>query len=100
MDHGLKRPIKYTYYGGYKGKNKIVVATTRGSNIAEVLPNVSRFMTRKSARYGAVVAEVIDEENFNELLLVATYWPGEKFNVIFEQDVHRPVCLTNIEETV
>lgn len=94
------RPLKFTYYSGMKGRKKVEVCVTRGSNIAEVLPNVSRFMTRKGWKYGAVVGEVIDEANNNQLLLVATYWPGEKFSVMFEQDVTRPICLTDFGEVL
>lgn len=88
------RTIKFTYYGPSpsRGKNKPVVKTTHGSRIDEVLPNVSRMMTRK-LKGEAVVGEAYDDE-FGELLLVATYYPGEKFNVVFEQDVNRPVCIT------
>lgn len=97
MNTAYERTIKTTYYGASpgRGKAKPVVRTTRGSRISECLPNVARFMT-VHARWGAVVAEVTDEL-FGELLLVATYFPGEKFNVVFERDVTRPVCLlTNL----
>ena len=98
-DPNVVRPIKFTYYGMApgRGQKKPVVRVTRGSNIGEVLANVSRFMTR-NPKWGAVVAEVTDEANFNEVLLVATYFPGEKFAVVFEQDVARPVCLLDDDD--
>lgn len=86
------RTIKFTYYGpAPKGKKKPVVKVTHGSRIDEVLPNMSRMMTRK-LKGDAVVAEAHDEQ-YGELLLVGSYFPGEKFAVVFEQDVHRPVCI-------
>jgi hypothetical protein len=90
---GAERTIKTTYYGPSpgRGKAKPVVKITRGSRIGECLPNASRMLTTR-LNGDAVVAEVTDEL-FGQLLLVATYFPGEKFNVIFEQDVNRPVCI-------
>lgn len=92
------RSIKTTYYGPSpgRGKPKPVVRTTRGSRISECLPNVARMLTRNN-RWNAVVAEVVDEE-YGELLFVATYFSGEKFNTIFEHDVNRPVCIDMFEE--
>jgi hypothetical protein len=91
------RIIKTTYYGQphKKGGKKPVVKVTYGSNPLEVLPNITRHMVRND--YGAVVASAEDTE-YGELLLVATYFIGESFKVGFEQDVRRPVCVTNIEE--
>lgn len=87
------RTIKFVYYGHSpgRGKPKPVVKVTHGSRIDECLPNVSRMMTRK-LHGDAVVAEVHDE-TYGELLLVASYFPGEKFNVVFEKDTTRPVCI-------
>ena len=98
MSNQPERTIKTTYYGASpgRGKKKPVVRITRGSNIKECLPNVARFMTT-NPRWNAEVAEVVDEA-YGELLLVATYFPGEKFNVVFEQDVTRPVCIFNLDE--
>lgn len=92
------RPIKTTYYGPSMGRNKPkpVVKITRGSRIAECLPNVARLMTTNN-RHNAVVAEVVDE-TYGELLFVATYFPGEKFQTVFEHDVKRPVCIPYYEE--
>lgn len=87
------RTIKTTYYGPGRGKNKPVIKITRGSRIGECLPNVTRMLTQK-LRGDAVVAEVYDE-TYGELLLVVTYYPGEKLQTVFEHDVNRPVCLTN-----
>jgi hypothetical protein len=96
----MLRPIKTTYYGPKEGRGKNAyhpeVQVTRGSRIEECLANVARKMTRNN-QVGAVVAEVVDE-TYGELLLVATYFPGEQFQVVMEQDVHRPVCITNYEE--
>lgn len=88
------RTIKTTYYGASpkRGKQKPVVRITRGSRIGECLPNVTRMLTQ-NLKGDAVVAEVYDEI-FGELLLVVTYFPGEKLNVMFEQDVTRPLCIT------
>lgn len=86
------RTIRTTYYGPGRGKNKPKIKETRGSLIGECLPNVTRMMTTK-LKGEAIVAEVYDE-TYGELLLVATYFPGEKFTVIFEKDVNRPVCVT------
>ena len=93
MSNQPVRTIKTTYYGPSpgRGKSKPVVRVTHGSRISECLPNVARFMT-VNPRWNAVVAEVTDE-TYGELLLVATYFPGERFNVVFEQDVNRPVCI-------
>jgi hypothetical protein len=91
------RIIKTTYYGQpeRKGGKKPVVKVTYGSNPLEALPNVTRRMVRNLD--GAVVASVEDTE-YGELLLVATYFIGESFKVQFERDVTRPVCVTNIED--
>lgn len=86
------RTIKTTYYGPGRGKNKPIIKVTRGSRIGECLPNVTRMLTQK-LRGDAVVAEVYDE-TYGELLLVVTYYPGEKLQTLFEQDVNRPVCIT------
>lgn len=93
----LALPIVYTYYGASpgRGKKKPKVKQYRGSSYEEVAANVTRWMTRKN-RHVAVVAEVTDE-TYGELLLVATYWPGEKFQIAFEQDVTKPVCVTNFD---
>lgn len=92
-----ERTIKTTYYGHSvgRGRKKPVVQTTYGSRIEEAAANVTRWMTRKN-RHLAVVAEVVDL-TYGELLLVATYFPGEKFSIAFEKDVTRPVCITNYE---
>jgi len=88
------RTIKTTYYGPSpgRGKQKPEIRITRGSRIGECLPNVTRMLTQK-LKGDAVVAEVHDEM-FGELLLVVTYFPGEKLTVMFEHDVSRPVCIT------
>lgn len=90
-----ERTIKTVYYGPSpgRGKPKPVIKITRGSRLAEVGPNIMRMMTSK-LKGAAIVAEAHDE-TYGELLLVATYFPGEKFNTVFEQDVVRPVCITN-----
>jgi hypothetical protein len=97
VSNQLARTIKTTYYGPSpgRGKAKPVIKVTHGSRIGECLPNVSRMMTQ-NLRGDAVVAEVVDE-TYGELLLVATYFPGEKFNTVFEQDVKRPVCITDAD---
>lgn len=87
----MNRTLITTYYG--PGKHKPVVKTTRSSIRDEVGPNVLRHMTRND--YGAVVAVVHDCETA-ELLLVATYAIGKKFQVVFESDVKNPVCITDI----
>lgn len=89
----MERTIKTTYYGpsAGRGKAKPVIKRTRGSRIGECLPNVTRMMTQ-GLKGDAVVAEVHDE-TYGELLLVVTYFPGEKLQVLFEQDVTRPVCI-------
>lgn len=96
----VARPIRYDYYGPKTGRGpkakRPLIKTVRGSNIAEVGANVTRWMTRKN-RHLAEVCDVTDE-TYGELLLVATYFPGEKFQIVFEQDVHRPVCVTYFEE--
>lgn len=96
-----ERTIKTTYYGPAKGRGKDarkpVIKTTRGSRIGECLPNVVRMLTQ-NLRGQAEVAEVYDE-TFGELLLVVTYFPGEKMQTVFEQDVTRPVCIiTGLEQ--
>lgn len=97
VDH--TRPIRYDYYGPKIGRGKDAkrprVKTIRGSNIAEVNANVARWMTQKNS-FGAEIADVTDE-TYGELLCVATYLPGEKFQIVFERDVHRPVCVTDFE---
>lgn len=92
-----ERTIKTTYYGPSpsRGKKKPAVQTTHGSRIEEAAANVVRWMTRKN-RHLAVVAEVVDT-TYGELLLVATYFPGEQFRIVFEKDVTRPVCVTNFD---
>lgn len=85
------RTIKTTYYGPGRGKNKPVLKTTMGSNRDEIGPNIMRHMTRND--YGSVVAEAYDIETA-ELLLVATYEIGRKFQTVFEADVSNPVCVT------
>lgn len=94
------RPIRYDYYGPKQGRGKDakrpLLKTVRGSNIAEVSANVTRWMTRKN-KFHAEIADVTDE-TYGELLLVATYLPGEKFQIVFEQDVTRPVCVTYIDD--
>ncbi len=81
-------PFITVYYG--PGRNKPVVKTTHGRNFDEALPNVARHMTRND--YGAIVAEVTDAETA-ELLLVATYKMGEKFNVAFQAVKGHPICV-------
>jgi hypothetical protein len=92
------KPFIYTYYGPSpgRGKKKPVVKIYRGSNIGEISANVARWMTR-TARGMAVVGEVHDEE-YGELLLVASYFPGEKFQIIFEQDTTKRVFITKLTE--
>lgn len=87
------RTIITTYYGPSpgRGKDKPVIKITRGSRIGEIGPNIMRMMTRRM-NGDAVVAEAYDDE-YGELLLVASYFPGEKFNTVFEQDVSRPVYI-------
>lgn len=87
------RNLITTYHG--PGRKHPVVKTTRGSNRDEILPNICRHMTRND--YGAVVAECHDEDT-GELLLVVTYWIGTKLQVMFEADVTKPICITNIKE--
>jgi hypothetical protein len=94
-----ERTIVTTYYGpsAGRGKQKPKIKVTRGSRIGECLPNVTRMLTQ-NLKGDAVVAEVHDEM-FGELLLVVTYFPGEKLQVTFEQDVTRPVCIiTGLED--
>ena len=87
------RTIKTVYFGPSpgRGKPKPVIKVTHGSRLSEVGPNVMRMMTR-NLHGDAVVAEAHDEM-YGELLFVATYFPGEKFAVVFEQDASRPVCI-------
>lgn len=85
------RTLITTYYG----PRKAVLKKTRGSRIEELLPNIMRHFTRND--YGATVAESIDEET-GELLFVVSYRIGEKLQVVFERDVKRPVCVTDIPE--
>jgi len=94
MQISSSRTIKTTYYGPSpgRGKQKPTIKTTRGSRLGECLPNVTRMLTQ-NLRGQAVVAEVYDE-TYGELLLVVTYFPGEKMQTMFEQDVNRPVCIT------
>ena len=90
-----ERTIRTTYYGPTQGRGKNAVKPeikkTRGSRIGECLPNVTRMLTQ-NLKGLAEVAEVYDEQ-YGELLLVVTYYPGEKLQVVFEQDVNRPVCI-------
>lgn len=90
-----KRSIVTTYYGPGRGKKKPVVKVTRGSNPMEVVANISRNMMNN--RYGAVVAESHDEE-YGELLCVATYHIGETFRVVLERDPMKPICITDFDE--
>lgn len=96
----MDRPIRYDYYGPKIGRGKdakrVLIKTVRGSNIEEVNANVARWMTRKN-RWYAEICDVTDE-TYGELLLVATYLPGESFKIVFERDVTRPVCVTYFEE--
>ena len=85
------RPLITTYYG--PGKHKPVVKITRSSRIEETLPNIVRHMTAND--YGAVVAECVDEE-YGELLYVATYMIGESFKVMFQKQTSKVVCVTNL----
>lgn len=87
----MSRNIKTVYYGAAgPGERKPVVRVTRGSRIAEALPNVARMLT--GGRWAADVAEVTDEE-YGELLFVVSYFSGENLTVLFEHDVTRPVCI-------
>jgi hypothetical protein len=89
------RTIQTTYYGPGRGKKKPVVRVTYGSNRHEILPNIMRRLTQNLD--GAVVVEVIDQE-YGELLLVVTMWPGESIRVVFKQDVKNPVLCTNFSK--
>jgi hypothetical protein len=90
MSGETKRTIKTEYYR--PGKHKVPYKVTYGSNRIEVLPNITRNMMLN--KYGADVAMAYDEE-YGELLLVATYKIGERFRVVFEGDVHQPVLITD-----
>lgn len=90
------RTLVTTYYGPGKGSNKPVVKITRGLHRDELVPNISRKMVQNA--YGAVVAEAVDDET-GELLLVCTYAIGARFAVIFEADVTNPVCVTDIPKS-
>jgi hypothetical protein len=98
LKYNPNRPFIYTYYGPSqgRGRKKPVVMRYRGSNIGEIAANMVRWMTRK-AKGAAVVGEVHDEE-YGELLLVATYFPGEKFQIVFEQDTTKRVYVTRLDD--
>lgn len=87
------RNLITTYYG--PGRNKEVVKTNRSSRREEALPTICRHLTMNS--YGATVAELIDGDTA-ELLLVVTYKMGERLQVVFEQDVTKPVCVTQTSQ--
>jgi len=92
------RNLITTYYGpasGKHGKHKEVVKTNRSSRREEALPTAIRHLTLNS--YGATVAEVVDDDTA-ELLLVVTYKMGERLQVVFEQDVTKPVCVTTFKD--
>lgn len=90
-----------TYYAhATKGRHKVKIKVTRGSNRDEIVPNIARMMTSgRASKDGlyAYVAETIDEETM-ELLCVAKYDMGNKFHVLFESDVTRPICVMDIPE--
>lgn len=91
----MKRSIVTTYYG--PGSHRPIVKRTYSSNPLEVQPNITRNMAVMN-KYGAVVAEAHDEE-YGELLCVATYFIGEEFRIVPHTDVHRPVLVTNLPES-
>lgn len=89
----MSRNLKTTYYGPTDpGSPKSILRTTYGSNRAEVLPNISRRLTQNLD--GAVVVECIDTDNYDDLIMVVTMWPGEGIKVPFVGNVKHPTLLT------
>jgi hypothetical protein len=80
-----ERFIETTYYF-----HKEVVKITRAAHPENALPNAVRHLLQND--YGATVVEVTDLQ-YGELLAVATYKIGEKLQIIFEKNPHRPVCI-------
>lgn len=95
-----KRSIQTTYYGPTVGEGenayKPITKVTYGSNHMEVVANIARNMMAN--KYGAIVAEAHDEE-YGELLCVATMFIGEDFRVAFKRDATRPVLITDLPES-
>lgn len=96
-----KRNIVTTYFGPTIGEGdnayKPVVKITRGSNPMELVGNVARNMAQQRWGEPVVVAEAHDEE-YGELLLVATMFIGEHFQIMFEADRSRPIIVTDFDE--
>ena len=89
-----KRTLVTTYYGPHKEVLKI----TRSVRLVECLPNIMRHLTQghfRKDRVNAHVVDVVDEANYNQLMLVVTDHPGEPLTIAFEADSYRPVLTTN-----
>lgn len=92
----MSRNLKTTYYGSNDpGSPKSILRTTYGSNRVEVIPNIMRRLTQNLD--GAVVVECVDMDNADELIAVATMWPGQEPRVPFVGDVKLPKFLTDLE---
>lgn len=88
------RTLVTTYYGPHNE----VLKVTRSVRLVECLPNIMRHLTQghfRKDRVNAHVVDVVDEANYNQLMLVVTDFPGEPLNIPFEHENYRPILTTS-----
>lgn len=88
-----KRNLVTTYYGPHAE----TIRVTRSIHMVECLRNIMGHLAQGHFQKDRVfphVVEVVDEDNYNELVLVVTDFPGEELRVPFRADPLRPTLVT------